>query len=81
MKVRDIRKRAKTPYTPIGDGLVFLRDFKAKRCRTYSMGCPVCDGWRFYDEHGRYPYGWDELHQYMNVLEDGRVSAFLRVVI
>lgn len=81
MKLRDIRRRAKTPFTPIGDGLVFLRDYKAERCRTYAMGCPICDNWRFYDEHGRYPYSWEELHQYMDMLEDGETPDFRKVVI
>ena len=82
MKLRDIRRRAKTTLYSIGDGgLVFSRDYKGKRCRTYDQGCPLCDHWRFYDEHGRYPYDWDELHQYMDMLEDGETPDFRKVVI
>jgi len=54
MKVRDIRKRAKTKYISIG-GFKFLRDSQAKRCRTYEPGCATCDFWHFYDTHKRFP--------------------------
>ena len=54
MKVRDIRKRAKTKYVSIG-GFKFLRDSQGKRCRTYEPGCATCDFWHFYDTHKRFP--------------------------
>jgi hypothetical protein len=66
MKLRNIRRRAKTPYIPAGGGMVFLRDYKAKRCKQYVAGCPTCDGWMFYDTYGRFTYNWDELRDYMN---------------
>ncbi len=81
MKLRDIRRRAQTPYIAFGGGLVLLRDYKGKRCRTYDQGCPLCDQWRFYDEHGRFVYGWDELSRYMDTLEDGETPYFRKVVI
>lgn len=39
----------------------FLRGFKAKRCRSYCAGCPVCEYWRFYDATGRFPRLFEEL--------------------
>jgi hypothetical protein len=47
------------------EGFKFLRDALAMRCRTYAHGCPICEGWRFRDEHGRFAYNWDELRNYM----------------
>ncbi len=61
MKLRDIRRRAKTKYVSIG-GIALLRDCVSKRCRTYSAGCPVCDGWKFYDTHGRFATNDDWLN-------------------
>ena len=69
MKLRDIRKRAKTTLYPIGDGLVFRRDFKAKRCKQYVAGCPICDEWKFYDTHGRFTYSFDELWTFSQAQE------------
>jgi hypothetical protein len=77
MKLRDIRRRAKTPFTPVGDGLVFLRGYKAERCRTYAAGCPICDEWKFYDTYGRFTYTFEELRSYMNETEDDRVEKYL----
>jgi hypothetical protein len=64
MKVRVIRQRAKSRYV-VYEGFKFLRDALAMRCRTYSQGCPICEGWRFRDEQGRFAYNWDELRNYM----------------
>jgi hypothetical protein len=58
MKVRDIRRRAKTKYVSIG-GFKFLRDSQSKRCRTYEPGCATCDLWHFYDTHNRFPTAKD----------------------
>jgi hypothetical protein len=69
MKLRDIRRRTKTPFTPIGDGLVFLRGYKAKRCKQYVAGCPTCDEWKFYDTHGRFTYTFDELWAFSQAQE------------
>jgi hypothetical protein len=67
MKVRQIRRRAKTHYISDG-GFKFLRGCFAKRCRTYEAGCPICDEWRFRDEHGRFVYNFDELRVFINKL-------------
>ena len=64
MKLRDIRKRAKTNYVH-ESGFRFQRDYTSKRCRTYVTGCSTCDGWRFFDEHGRFVYTDAELWYYM----------------
>lgn len=64
MKVRHIRLRAKA------SGMSSL----GKRCHVYEQGCPICDGWRFRDEHGRFVYNWEELRQYRNKLIDERVE-------
>ena len=68
MKVRQIRRRAKTHYIS-EEGFKFLRGGIGKRCRTYEAGCPLCDEWRFRDEHGRFVYNFDELREYMNKTE------------
>jgi hypothetical protein len=73
MKVRQIRRRAKTKYVTEG-GFAFLRGCFAKRCRTYETGCPICDEWRFRDEYGRFVYNIDELLKYMDKLENERVE-------
>lgn len=36
--------------------------YAGKRCTDYMPGCGCCDYWRFYDEIGRFPYTFDELH-------------------
>jgi hypothetical protein len=69
MKVRVIRRRAKSKYVTEA-GFAFLRGCFAKRCRTYEAGCATCDEWRFRDEHGRFVYNWDELRNYMNTTEN-----------
>ena len=58
MKVRDIRKRAKSKYESNG-AFKFLRMSQHKRCRTYQQGCFICDFWNFYDTHKRFPT-WGE---------------------
>ena len=68
MKVRDIRKRAKSKYVSI-DGYRFLRESQTKRCRTYEAGCVNCDTWRFYDMHGRFCRSYEELHNFMEWTE------------
>jgi len=68
MKVRDIKRRAKSKYVVV-EGFKFLRDCCAPRCRTYVAGCATCDGWRFYDEHGRFTRTWDELYNFMQTTE------------
>jgi len=64
MKLRDIRKRAQTKYV-YESGFRFIRDYTGKRCRTYVMGCSTCDGWRFFDEYGRFVHTDVELWNYM----------------
>jgi hypothetical protein len=64
MKVRDIRKRAKSKYV-VEFGMKFLRSSQSKRCRTYEAGCTNCDIWRFYDMHGRFCHTYAELHDFM----------------
>jgi hypothetical protein len=54
MKVRDIRKRAKSKYESNG-AFKFLRMSQHKRCRTYQQGCFICDFWNFYDTRKRFP--------------------------
>lgn len=76
MKLRDIRRRAKTPYVFVA-GFRFTRGYKAERCRTYVAGCPICDEWKFYDTHGRFIYTFEELRSYMNKTEDDRVEKYL----
>ena len=73
MKVRDIRKRAKSKYVVI-EGFKFLRSSQSKRCRSYEAGCVNCDEWRFYDTHKRFP-SWHEL---MNMGEDARVERIMK---
>lgn len=68
MKLRDIRRRAKTPYTPEA-GFRFIRGYKATRCRTYVAGCATCDEWRFYDTYGRFTYSFDELWTFSQAQE------------
>ena len=68
MKVRQIRRRAKTKYVTEA-GFAFLRGCFAKRCRTYEAGCAVCDEWRFRDEHGRFVYNFAELRDFMRITE------------
>jgi len=68
MKLRDIRRRAKTNYVH-ESGFRFIRGYTDKRCRTYVTGCSTCDGWRFFDEHGRFVYTDAELWDYMLVLK------------
>lgn len=69
MKVRHIRRRAKTKYVTEG-GFKFSRDCTGKRCRTYVAGCAICDSWRFRDEHGRFVYNFEELCKFMNKTEE-----------
>jgi len=64
MKVRDIRKRAKSKYIVV-DGFKFLRSSQAKRCRSYEAGCANCEEWRFYDTHKRFP----SLEELLNAME------------
>jgi hypothetical protein len=68
MKLRDIRRRAKTPYLPEA-GFRFIRGYKSKRCRIYVAGCGNCDEWKFYDTHGRFTYTFEELYEYMDKQE------------
>ena len=68
MKLRQIRRRAKTHYIS-EEGFKFLRGAIGKRCRTYEAGCPICDEWRFRDEHGRFVYNFEELRKYMDITE------------
>ena len=68
MKLRQIRQRAKSKYVTEA-GFKFLRGAIGKRCRTYEAGCPICDEWRFRDEHGRFVYNFDEVREYMNISE------------
>ena len=39
------------------------------RCREYMAGCVTCDGYRFLDENGRYPWSFDELQKYSQIQE------------
>lgn len=32
-----------------------IRAVLGPRCRVYSAGCPVCDGWHFFDVTARFP--------------------------
>jgi hypothetical protein len=68
MKVRDIKRRAKSKYVVI-DGFKWLRGCCSPRCRTYEAGCANCDNWRFYDENGRFTRTWDELYNFMEKTE------------
>jgi len=68
MKLKQIRRRAKTKYVTEA-GFKFLRGCFAKRCRTYEAGCALCDEWRFRDEHGRFVYNFEELRKYMDITE------------
>lgn len=54
MKVRKLHKHPKVPKT--GGGPNF-----GLRCKEYCPGCVVCEGWRFYDQHGRFPYSYEEI--------------------
>ena len=58
MKVRDIRKRAKSKYQSNG-AFKFLRMSQTKRCRVYQEGCWHCDFWHFYDTNKRFPTWWE----------------------
>jgi hypothetical protein len=73
MKVRDIRKRAKSKFVSI-NGFKFLRESQSKRCRTYVAGCATCDTWRFYDERGRFP-SFPEVVDFMFVNEEAANEA------
>ena len=77
MKVRQIRRRAKTKYVSI-EGFLFIRDCAVKRCRTYEMGCISCAFWRCRDEHGRFVSSEDEMRSFYNRVEDERVEALLK---
>ena len=77
MKVKAIRRRAKTKFVSIG-GFLFIRDCAVKRCRTYEVGCVTCAFWRFRDERGRFTYDEDEMRVYYNKVEDERVEALLK---
>jgi hypothetical protein len=68
MKVRDIKRRAKSKYV-VMEGQKFLRECCAPRCRTYVAGCVTCDSWRFYDENGRFTRDWPELHTFIQKTE------------
>jgi len=68
MKVRDIKRRAKSKYV-VMEGQKFLRECCAPRCRTYVAGCVTCDSWRFYDENGRFTRSWNELHTFIKQTE------------
>jgi hypothetical protein len=68
MKLKQIRRRAKTKYVTEAS-FAFLRGCFAKRCRTYEAGCPTCDEWRFRDEHGRFVYNFAELRDFMRTTE------------
>jgi hypothetical protein len=68
MKVRDIKRRAKSKYV-VMEGQKFLRECCAPRCRTYVAGCVTCDSWRFYDENGRFTRSWNELHTFIKHTE------------
>ena len=68
MKVRDIRKRAKSKYV-VEHGFKFLRASQSKRCRSYEAGCANCDTWRFYDMKGRFCYNFEELLAFMEWTE------------
>ena len=34
------------------------------RCKSYGPGCTICEGYRFLLERGRFPYTYDEHHDY-----------------
>ena len=68
MKVRQIRRRAKTKYI-VDAGMRFIRTCFNRRCRTYEAGCALCDEWRFRDEHGRFVYNFAELRDFMRTTE------------
>jgi hypothetical protein len=68
MKVRDIRKRAKSKYV-VDSGFKFLRDSQTKRCKSYVAGCVTCDTWRFYDKNGRFCRNYEELCKFMEWTE------------
>lgn len=68
MKVRDIKRRAKTKYVSV-EGIKFIRGCCVPRCRIYVAGCANCDNWRFYDENGRFTRSWDELCAFMEITE------------
>jgi hypothetical protein len=72
MKVRDIRKRAKSRYVVI-EGFKFLRSSQSKRCRSYEAGCVNCDEWRYYDTYKRFP-SWDELRNAMEQTQEALCS-------
>lgn len=57
MKMRAIRKRAKTNYV-VEEGFRWVRGFAGPRCRVDVPGCAQCDYWHFYRETGRFPT-WD----------------------
>lgn len=54
MKLRRIRRRARTNYISI-HGLQLLRGFAVPPCKTYEPECPVCDYWAFFRANGRFP--------------------------
>lgn len=35
-----------------------------RRCKMYGAGCPICEGYRFLLERGRFPYTFEEAHKY-----------------
>lgn len=76
MKLRDIKRRTKTNYISI-NGMRFIRDYVGKRCREYVAGCTTCDGWRFFDKHGRFVYNFEELRSFMNYTENEWVERFI----
>lgn len=55
----NIRRLKRIKYNDRSEG--FLRGFRAKRCRSYCEGCPVCEYWRFFDIKGRFPALFEEL--------------------
>ena len=56
MKLRKLRGRA---YRKKGGGPNL-----GNRCKDYAAGCAVCEGWRFKDATGRFPYSFDELSEW-----------------
>ena len=56
MKTRKLRSRF---YRKSGGGRHIGR-----RCKAYMAGCIVCDSYRFLDETGRFPRGFDEAAEF-----------------
>lgn len=56
--IRKIRLRQKRKGSTVG-----------KRCSTYQDGCVICDTWKFFDMHKKFP-SHDELFKFMEKNHD-----------